>query len=131
MVSVGLPHPSHLPNIEPPPLRTASPMICPVLSMYPDEFIPNTKVVRNTSTTPDTSPSRVSDVHDTSGMTPPPDTLSGNHLEPVFHPRMNSCSELIAMYYVRASIAFLLSCNTIFFMISLYLLFLPPSLIVW
>src|SRR3954465_13933339 len=88
-------------------------MICPVLLKYPDEFIPNTKVVRNMSTNPNTPPTRVSDVHDTSGMIPPPDTLSGNHPEPVFQPRMNSRSELIASYYVRASIDFLLSCNII------------------
>src|SRR3954466_12078847 len=66
------PHPSNIPNIEPPPLRTACPMICPVLLQYPDEFIPNTKVVRNRSTTSDTNPTHVSDVHDTSGLIFPP-----------------------------------------------------------
>src|SRR3954467_7934122 len=72
-------------------------MICSVPLNCPDEFIPNTNVVRNRSTNPDTPPTRVSDVHDTSGMTPPPlDTLSVKHSEPVFHPRMNSSSELIA-----------------------------------
>ena len=86
-LSVGLPHPSNIPNIEPSPLRTASPMICPVLLQCPDEFIPNTKVVRNRSNTPDTQPTRVSDVHVTSGLIlPPPNTLSGNHPEPVFIP---------------------------------------------
>src|ERR1043165_6934337 len=89
-------------------------MICPVLLKYPDEFIPNTKVVQNRSTNPDTPPTRVSDVHDTSGMiSPPPDTLSGNHPEPVFHPQMNSRSEQRTSYYVRASVSFLLSCNII------------------
>src|ERR1041384_3226146 len=39
--------------------------------------------------------------------------MSGNHPEPVFHPQMNSRSEQRASYYVRASIAFHLSCNTI------------------
>src|SRR3954466_16275311 len=44
---------------------------------------------------------------------PSPDTLSGNHPELAVHPRMNSRSEQHASYYVRASIAFHLSCNTI------------------
>src|SRR3954471_8412189 len=89
-------------------------MICPVLLKYPDEFISNTKVVRNRSTNPDTTTTRVSDVHDTLGLIfPPPDTLSGNHPELAIHPRMNSRSEQRASYYVRASIAFRLSCNTI------------------
>src|ERR1041385_1967556 len=42
---------------------------------------------------------------------PPPDTLSGNHPELAVHPRMNSRSEHIASYYVRAPITFLLSCH--------------------
>src|SRR3954468_19929035 len=66
------PHPSNLPNIEPPLLRTVCPMICPVLLKYPDEFISNTKVVRNSSTNPDTPPLSLSDVHDTAGMIPSP-----------------------------------------------------------
>src|SRR4051812_20357788 len=70
-IPIPPPHPSNISNIEPPPLRTAGPMICPVLLQYPDEFILNTKVVRNTSTNPDTPPTRVSDVHDTTGMIPP------------------------------------------------------------
>src|ERR1043165_8248605 len=79
-------------------------MICPIPLKYPDEFISNTKVVRNRSTSPDTPPSHVSDVHDTSGMIPsPPDTLSGNHPEPVPHPRMNSRSEQYTLYRIRAS----------------------------
>src|SRR3954464_2829814 len=44
---------------------------------------------------------------------PPPDILSGNHPELAVQPRMNSRSEQRASYYVRASIAFHLSCNTI------------------
>src|SRR4051812_31998456 len=90
-------------------------MNCPVLLKYPDEFIPNTKVVRDISTIPDTPPIRLSDVHDPFGMIPPPDTLSGNHPELAVHHRMNSRSEQRASYYVRASIAFLLSCNKIDF----------------
>src|SRR3954463_35006 len=101
-------------------------MNCPVPLKYPDEFISNTKVVRNSSTNPDTPPTRVSDVHDTSDMIPPPDTLSGNHPEPVFHPRMNPSSELIASYYVRSSFVFHLSCHALIAMIAVYLLFLPP-----
>ena len=77
-------------------------MICPVLSKYPDEFIPNTKVVRNRSATPDTSPTRVSNVHDTSDMTPHPDTMSGNHPEPVLHPQMNSRFVQRISFNVRA-----------------------------
>src|SRR4051812_20286239 len=89
-------------------------MICPVLLKYPDEFISNTKVVRNRTTNPYTQPTRVSDVHDTPGLIfPPPDTLSGNHPEPVVHPRMNSRSEQRASNYVRSSIAFHLSGDTI------------------
>src|SRR4051812_36875208 len=101
-------------------------MNCPVLLKYPDEFILNTKVVRNRSTNPNTPPTCVSDVHDTSGMTPPPDTLSGNHPKPVFHPRMNSSSELIALYYVRSSFAFYLSCHALIAMLAVYLLCVPP-----
>src|SRR3954462_7042871 len=77
-------------------------MNCPVLLQYPDKFISNTKVFRNRSTTPDTSPTRVSDVHDTSGMTPPSDTLSGNHTDPVLHPQMNSRSVQRVSFNVTA-----------------------------
>src|ERR1041385_8896887 len=97
-LSVCLSHPSNTMNIEPSPLRTDCPINCPVLLKYPDEFISNTKVVRNRSTNLDTPPTHVSDVHDTSGMiSPPPDTLSGNHPEPVVHPRMNSRPEQSAL----------------------------------
>src|SRR3954462_13833498 len=85
-------------------------MYCPVLLQYPDEFILNTKVVRNRPTNPDTSPIRLSDVHDTSGMIPPPDTLSGNHPELIVHLRMGFCSEQRVSYNVRAPIAFHLLC---------------------
>src|SRR4051812_11672786 len=103
-LSIGLPPPlTYQTSNHPPPDRLFDD--CPVLLKYPDEFISNTKVVRNRSTRPDTPPLRVSDVHDTSDMIPPPpDTLSGNHPEPIFHPRMISRSELIVSYYVRASI---------------------------
>src|SRR4051812_36507001 len=88
-------------------------MICPVLLQYPDEFIPNTKVVRNGSNTPDIQPTRVSDVHDTFGMTPPPpDTLSGNHPEPVLHLRMISRSEHRALYTVcNSSVLSFIDCQ--------------------
>src|ERR1041384_1369117 len=86
-------------------------MIRPVLLKYPDEFISNTKVVRNRSTNPDTPPTRVSDVHDTSGMTPlPPDTLSVNHPDSVVHPRMNSRSEQYTLYRIRAPSTLCLQC---------------------
>src|SRR3954464_9892390 len=86
-------------------------MICPVLLKYPDEFISNMNVVRNRSTTLDTSTTHVSDVHDTSGMIPPPDTLSGNHPEPVLHPQMNSRSVQRVSFNVRSPITFHLSCH--------------------
>src|SRR3954466_5596354 len=96
------------------PLRIVCPMICPVLLKYPDEFISNTKVIRNRSTNPDTTTTRVLDVHDALGLIfPPLDTLSGNHPKLAVHPRMNSRSEQRASYYVRVLIAFCLSCNTI------------------
>src|SRR3954470_21827900 len=102
-------------------------MICPVLLQYQDEFILNTKVVRNRSTSPDTQPTRVSDVHDTPGLIfPPPDTLSGNHPEPVIHPRMNSSSELIASYRVRVTFKIHRHAFHLFVMLAVYLLFLPP-----
>ena len=44
---------------------------------------------------------------------PPSDTLSDNHPELAVHLRMNFRSEQRASYYVRASITFHLSCNTI------------------
>ena len=102
-------------------------MICPVLLNYPDEFISNTEVVRNRSTNPNTPPTHVSDVLDTSVMiSSPSDTLSGNHPEPVLHPRMNSRSVHRVSYNVRVSIIIHLSCHALFAMIALYLLFLPP-----
>src|SRR3954452_12360297 len=98
-------------------------MICLVLLKYPDEFISNTKVVRNRSTNPDTHATHVSDVHSTSGMIPPPNTLSGNHPEPLFHPWMNSRCESDAWYCVRSPITFHLSGHALFAMIALYLIF--------
>src|SRR3954463_11146102 len=84
------------------PLRTVCPMIFPVLLKYPDEFILNTKVVQNSSTNTDAPPICLTDVHDTSGMIPPPlYTLSGNHPELAVHPRMNSHSEQRALQCVR------------------------------
>src|SRR3954463_11277344 len=98
-------------------------MICPVLLKYSDEFISNTKVVRNSSTNPDTPTTRVSDVHDTYGMIlPPPATLSGNHPEPVVHPRMNSRSEQSASHCVRTPLTFLTSCHASVCYDCLYLL---------
>src|SRR4051812_19007696 len=102
-VSVALPHPPNIPNIEPPPLRTVCPMICPVSLKYPDEFIPNMKLSQNSSTSPDTPLSRVSNVHDTSDMIPPlrtpcPTPCPVITPEPVFHPRMNFRSEHRASY---------------------------------
>src|SRR4051812_14353559 len=85
-------------------------MICSVLPQYPDEFIPNTKVVQNRSTNPDTPPTRVLDVHDAPGMIPPPGTLSGNHTKSVDHPRMNSHSEQYTLYRVRAPLTLCLPC---------------------
>src|SRR3954466_5953027 len=89
-LSVCLSHPSNTTNIEPFPLRTGSPINCPVLLECPNEFIPNTNVSRNRSTSTDTPPLCCSGNHDTSGLIlPPPDTLSGSRPEPVVHPQMN------------------------------------------
>src|SRR3954467_13523051 len=93
-------------------------MNCPVLLQYPDEFIPNTKVVRNRSTNLDTQPTRVSDVHDPSGMIPPLDTLSGNHPEPVLHPRINSRSEQYTVYRIRATLTLCFPCD-VFILLAL------------
>ena len=62
---------------------------------------------------------------------PPPDTLSGNHPELAVHPRMNFRSEQRASYYVRASIAFHLSCNAIDCYAWFIFIVSPPSFIVW
>src|SRR3954464_8470714 len=43
---------------------------------------------------------------------PPPDTLSGNYPELVFHPRMNSRSEHDTSYCVRAPTSMPLPCNS-------------------
>src|SRR4051812_49664143 len=107
-------------------------MICPILLKYPDEFISNTKVVRNRSTNPDTPPTRVSDVHDSFGMIspPPPDTLSDNHPEPVFHPRMNSRSEQRASYCVRTPFTIHLLCLAFVLLLLLCIYcFFPTPLI--
>src|SRR4051812_32695223 len=87
-------------------------MICPVLLKYPDEFISNTEVVRNSSTNPNTPTTHVSDVPDTSGMIlPPPATLSGNLPEAVVHLRMNSRPEQRASHYFRTPLTIHLSCR--------------------
>src|ERR1043165_2439360 len=103
-------------------------MNCPVLLQCPDEFIPNTKVVRNRSTTPDTQPTHVPDVHDTPGLIfPPPDTLSGNHPGAGFHPRMNSRSEHRALYNVR--VTFTIHCHAFhLFAIACCVFTVPPPL---
>src|SRR4051812_28273103 len=105
-------------------------MIRPVLSKYPDEFIPNTNVVRNRSTNPVTPPTRVSDVHDTSGMTPPlTGTLSGNHPKSVVRPRINSRSEQYTVYHVRAPLTLCFPC-VVFILLALSCIycFFPPLL---
>src|ERR1041385_442414 len=100
-LSVCLTHPlTHRSSTFPPPGCLS--IIPGAGKNLPDEFIPNTKVVRIVSTSTVTPSTRLSDVHDTSGMNPPPlDTLSGNHPEPVFHPRMNSRSEQRALQCAR------------------------------
>src|SRR3954467_10604091 len=102
-------------------------MICPVLLKYPDEFISNTKVVRNRSTNPDTPPTHVSYVHDTSDMiSPPPDTLFDNHPELAVHPQMNFRSEQRALHCVRTPLTFHTSCHASVCYDCLYLLCLFP-----
>src|SRR3954464_2315038 len=111
----------------PPPNRVSDD--CPIPIKYPDEFISNTKVVRNRSTNPDTAPTHVSDVHDTSGMiTPPPYTLFGNHPEPVVHPQMNFRSEQRALHCVRTPLTFHLSClaPVCIYLLCIYCFFPPP-----
>src|SRR3954470_24415222 len=130
-LSVRLPHPPNIPNIEPSPLRTVCPMICPVLLKYPDEFILNTKVVQNSSANTDT-PSYACRMSSTppTWYLPPPDTLSGNHPELADHPRMNSRSEQRASYYVRASIAYHLSCDTmVCYACLVFIVSSPPLLL--
>src|SRR4051812_3113577 len=61
---------------------------------------------------------------------PPPDTLSINHPEPVVHPRMNSRSEYISSYYVRASIIIHLSCHAFDCYACFVFIVSSPSLIV-
>src|SRR4051812_23934784 len=96
-LSVGLTHPSNIPNIERPP-RTVCLVICPVLLKYPDEFISNTKVIRNRSTNSDTPLTSAGCPRHLRHDPPPPDTLSGNRPEPVFFPQMNFRSEQRASY---------------------------------
>ena len=101
------------------PLWTVCPMICPALSKYPDEFILNTKVVRNVSTSTVTPSTRLSDVDDTYGMVPSPLRTSCPviTLEPVFHPRMNSRSEQNTLHCVRAPLTLSLSCLVFVFLL--------------
>src|SRR3954462_14100911 len=100
-------------------------MICPVLLKYPDEFISNTKVVRNSSTNPDTPPTHVSDVHDTSGMIPPPPPapLSSNQPEPIIHPRMIPAPSLLHHTSLDHRLHFIYHAMPLIAMIAVYLLF--------
>src|ERR1041385_7090160 len=111
-LSVCLPHPlTHRSSTFPPPGCRS--IIPGTDKKYPDEFIPNMKVVRNGSTNKDTPPLSLSDVHDTSSMipSPPPVALSGNHPELAVHPRMNSRSEQRASHCVRTPLTLHLSCH--------------------
>src|SRR3954463_3080949 len=110
------------------PLRTDCPINCPVLLECPDEFIPNTNVSQNRSTSTDTPPLCFSGTHDPAGLIlPPPDTLSGNHPEPVVHPQMNFRSEKRALHCVRTPLTFHLSCHAIVCILLLCIYcFLPP-----
>src|SRR3954471_5898830 len=127
-LSARLAPPSNRPNIEPSPLRTVCPINCPVLLECPDEFILNTKVVRNGSTSTDTPPLCCFGNHDTSGLIlPPPDPLSGNHPEPVVHPQVNSRSEHIALHCVRTPFTFHLLCLAFILLLLLCIYcFFPP-----
>src|SRR3954471_13043478 len=102
-------------------------MNCPILLQYPDQFISNTKVVRNRSTNPDTQPTRMSDVHDTPGLIfPPPDTLSGNH--PGTGDSSSDEFPFRATCIVSTSehrLQFICHVMLLIAMIALYLLFLP------
>src|SRR3954462_11485841 len=89
-IPIHSPHPSNIPIIEPPPLRTVCPINGPVLLECPDEFIPNTNVSQNRSISTDTPPLHLSGTPDTPCLPsppppplfpppPPPDPLSGSH----------------------------------------------------
>src|SRR3954447_12035592 len=56
----------------------------------------------------------------------PPDHLSGNHPEPVVHPRMNSRSEQRALHCVRTPLTFHTSCHASVCYDCLYLLCFVP-----
>ena len=109
-LSVCLPHPlTHRSSTFPPPGCLS--IIPGADKNLPDEFIPNTKVVRIVSTSTVTPSTRLSDVHDTSGMIPSPSGPSvDNHPKPVFHPRMNSRSEPNTLYCVRRPLTLHMSC---------------------
>src|SRR4051812_46296726 len=106
-------------------------MNCPVLLQCPDEFIPNTKVVRNTSTTSDTPPLRLSGTHETPGLsfsplrTPCPVVTP----DPAIHRQMNSCSELSSSYHVSSSI--IIHCHALHCFYDCYVFTVspPPPLI--
>src|ERR1041385_252087 len=68
-LSVCLPHPLTHRSSTFPPLGCLS-IILGAGKNLSDEFILNTKVVQNSSTSTDTPLIRLSDVHDTSGMNP-------------------------------------------------------------
>ena len=57
---------------------------------------------------------------------PPPDTLSGNHPEPVPHPRMISRSEPDTLYCVRSPITIHLSCHALIAIVYFVFTFSPP-----
>ena len=71
----------------------------------------------------------MSDVHDTFGKIPPPDTLSGNHPEPVVRPWMNSRSEQYTLYRVRAPLTLCLTCVVfVLLLCSVFIVYSPLSL---
>src|SRR3954470_17835831 len=101
-------------------------MNCPVLLQYPDQFISNTKVVRNSSTNPDTQPTRGSDVHDTSGMNPPlrtpcPVITRSRYSSPDEFPLRGTC----IVPTLEHRLKFIYCDMLLIAMIALYLLFLP------
>src|SRR3954468_12631055 len=108
-LSVGLPHPPNIPNVEPSPLRTVCPINGPVLLECPDEFIPNTNVSQNRSISTDTPP--LTFVRYTRHPRPDPSPLRTPcpviTPEPAIHRQMNSRSELKSSYHVSSSITFI------------------------
>ena len=127
MILIPPPQPSNIPNIEPPHSGLSVRWI--VRYCYSTRMNLLWTLVQNSSTNPDTSRISLSDVHDTYGMIfPPPDTLFGNHPEPVLHLRMISPSVHQALYNVRVTFTIHLYCHAFDCYDCFIFIVSPPSL---